>query len=224
MSALNLESIRQRQSESFASAAEVLAALSSPVRLRLVHLLSQAPQTVEVLAQKLGESVANTSMHLRKLALLGLVKAEVEAKHRRYLLHPGMFDFWERAQDFLQQFDAELFTLDASQEETIWALSVKETKALLDAGDALLLDVRPSDESAHWQFPKKWRVLAISGHELKNRLKEIPKNKKILVACRGRLCALGTFSVAQLNEAGFQAYRLPYSFHQLIPPTGGSEW
>lgn len=224
MANLSLDTIRQRQSESFASAAEILTALSSPVRLRLVHLLSQGPQTVEILSKKLGASVANTSMHLRKLALLGLVKAEVEAQHRRYLLHPAMFDFWEQTQDFLQHFDPQLFELTPTPDGARWELSARETRSLLDSGKAILLDVRPADERAHWDLPARWRVVAIAGHELRPRLAELPRTKKILVACRGRLCALGTFSVTQLRAAGLEAYRLPYSFHQLIPTAGGSEW
>ncbi len=60
------ELIKNRQDEIFLGISNLLSGISSPVRLKLLHFLSQAPLTVEVLSNKIDQSVANTSMHLRK--------------------------------------------------------------------------------------------------------------------------------------------------------------
>jgi DNA-binding transcriptional ArsR family regulator len=62
-----LNELKTKQDHLFNDASSILSSLSAPVRIKLIHFLSQAPLTVEVLSGKLGQSVANTSMHLRKM-------------------------------------------------------------------------------------------------------------------------------------------------------------
>jgi len=49
-------------------------ALSSPKRLEIIYLLSQAAKTVEMLAREMSLSMANTSQHLQRLKQARLVK------------------------------------------------------------------------------------------------------------------------------------------------------
>lgn len=61
-----------------------LAALAHPVRIGIIELLSvEGSQTATELAERLGESPANCSWHLRKLAEHSFVEGTGEGKGRR---------------------------------------------------------------------------------------------------------------------------------------------
>ena len=83
-----LKVLKQRQEDIFVSLASLLGAMAAPVRIRLIHFLSQAPLTVEVMASKVDQSVANTSMHIRKMLNEGLVTVESLGQKRLYTLAP----------------------------------------------------------------------------------------------------------------------------------------
>src|SRR5260370_21601667 len=59
-------------------------ASSSPIRLELLDLLSQAPRTVEALADQTGQSLANVSQHLQVLRAARLVEAAEEGLYVTY--------------------------------------------------------------------------------------------------------------------------------------------
>ncbi len=64
--------------------ARELAALAHPVRIAILELLSlEGPQTATELADRLDESPANCSWHLRKLAELSFVEETGDGRGRR---------------------------------------------------------------------------------------------------------------------------------------------
>jgi DNA-binding transcriptional ArsR family regulator len=207
-----LKVLKERQEDIFVSLASLLGAMASPVRIRLIHFLSQAPLTVEVMASKVDESIANTSMHLRKMLNEGLVNVETLGQKRLYSLSPSVIEFWEHFQDFAQKLDPS-FVLDIKDVygDINWAYSLNETKKMVRSKEVILLDVRPLDEALSNVDSED--VVHIPQADLKTGLKKLSKNKKILVFCRGRLCALSAFSVNYLRENGYKAYRLETSWN-----------
>jgi rhodanese-related sulfurtransferase/DNA-binding MarR family transcriptional regulator len=205
-----LKLLKERQEDIFVSLASLLGAMASPVRIRLIHFLSQAPLTVEVAAGKVDESIANTSMHLRKMLNEGLVSVETLGQKRAYSLAPEALEFWEHYQSFAQKLDPSLvLSTSGIYGDLNWTQSWSETKKLAKAGEVLLLDVRPNDEVIEGDSASF--VLHIPQSDLKTSLKKLPKKKPLLVFCRGRLCALSAYSVNYLREMGFNAYRLDVS-------------
>ena len=211
----NLQILKQQQVDIFESMAGILGALSAPVRIRLIHFLSQAPLTVEVLAAKTDQSMANTSMHLRKMLSEGLVTVESIGQKRLYTLMPTVLDFWESYQDFVQKLNP---SLKINSKELFgdinWTKDWEETLKLVKKKEIVFLDVRPNDEIVDEliEFPE---IVHISQQDLKLNLTKIPKRKMILVFCRGRMCALSAYSVNYLRENGFKAYRLEESWTRL---------
>lgn len=61
-------------------------ALAEPVRLRLLEALCDGPLTVGELAQRFGQSHANTSKHLLVLAAAGFVSRSEQGTRTRYAL------------------------------------------------------------------------------------------------------------------------------------------
>ena len=48
---------------------------------------------------------------------------------------------------------------------------------------------------------------------LEENIKNLPKDKKIIVYCRGRNCAYANLASKLLNDNGFQAYSLNQSYY-----------
>ncbi|HVL33489.1 MAG TPA: metalloregulator ArsR/SmtB family transcription factor, partial [Actinomycetota bacterium] len=69
---------RRAKDALFDGFAAVAKALGSGRRTEIIDLLSQAPRSVEEIAGEIGQSVANTSHHLRLLAGSGLVRSTKE--------------------------------------------------------------------------------------------------------------------------------------------------
>lgn len=203
-------SIREKQSEVFQSIADILGGLSSPVRIRLIHYLSQAPLTVEVLSKKINQSVANTSMHLRKMFAEKLVSVEVVGQRRLYSLHPAVNIFWEQVQDFSQALDK---SLKLELDDLNWDQSLDETLDLLSSGKAVILDVRPADEVI--DDLNMDQIIHIPYSEVEKKINLIPKRKFILVICRGRFCVLSANAVKELRTLGIKAYRLENSLFEI---------
>ena len=80
-------------------AAEVLAALANPTRLRIVNLLRKQPLAVGHLATALSLTQANASQHLAILLRAGVLVRESEGTTRRYSLRsakiPKLIDLIE---------------------------------------------------------------------------------------------------------------------------------
>src|SRR5437899_8576992 len=69
--------------DAFADAAK---ALASGRRAEIVDLLAQGERSVEEIADEIGQSVANTSHHLRSLARAGLVRTRRDGTRIFYAL------------------------------------------------------------------------------------------------------------------------------------------
>lgn len=188
--------------------AEVAAALSAPARLKLVQLLSQSPRTVDELSAQSGQSVANTSQHLQKLAKCGVVVARRDGSRRIYRLRSeSVALLWEGLQDLAEELIPDLSVFeDALTDRALSApVAPDEILSKVKANKAILLDVRDPVESAATLVPG---AKAIPLARLKAESASLPKSKTIFVYCRGRYCSLATEAVRQLRTFGFRAYRL----------------
>jgi DNA-binding transcriptional ArsR family regulator len=72
--------------DDFSQASDTFALLASPVRVRLLWLLSEDACDVGHLADRLGVSVATASHHLGRMRLAGLVSARSEGRRQVYSL------------------------------------------------------------------------------------------------------------------------------------------
>lgn len=70
----------------FLQAADTFAVLASPVRVRLLWLLSEQAGDVGHLADQVGVSLATASHHLGRMRLAGLVSARSEGRRQLYSL------------------------------------------------------------------------------------------------------------------------------------------
>jgi DNA-binding transcriptional ArsR family regulator len=209
---------KNRQDELFIQIASLLSGLASPVRLKIIHFLSQAPHSVEQLSLKLGQSVANTSMHLKKMQRENILKTETSGQKRIYSLsHPELKHFWEQIQDYAQAQDPTkiIDSNDIYNEDLVWKKNLKETIKEIKSQKIILLDVRPLDEVDELDPNYLKYVMHIPFDNLKKMKDDLPKNKDILIICRGRLCVMSNESTFHLRKMGFSAFKGNFSWFQL---------
>src|SRR5215831_16236876 len=80
--------------------AEVAKALASGRRAEIIDVLAQGERSVDDLAAEIGQSVANTSHHLRALARAGILTSRREGTRVYYRLASArVSDLWTAMRD-----------------------------------------------------------------------------------------------------------------------------
>ena len=186
--------------------AKVGKAMANGHRIELLDLLAQGERSVEVLASRADISVALASAHLQALRRAGLVAARRE----------GNFVLYRLADDDVYSLLASLRTVasrlgEAERAATRFlgapreAVSRSELVSRVLAGEAVVVDLRPSDEFEAGHIAG---ALSIPLAELEARLAELPEHVEIVAYCRGPYCAMSPQAVALLERAGRRARRL----------------
>lgn len=189
--------------------ARVGKAVANAHRIELLDLLSQGEQNVEELARKANLAFANTSQHLQVLSEARLVRTRREKNHVFYrLADNAVLHFTRELQALCQQQLAEVDQVVRLYFESREQMEPIDTRGLMNrvqAGDVIVLDVRPSGEYEAGHIPG---ALSVPMEELERRLTELPKDKEVIAYCRGPYCVLAVKAVALLRQHGFQAFRM----------------
>jgi len=191
----------------FAEFAAVGKVLGNPKRLELVDLLSQGARSVEALADAADVGVSTCSAHLQTLREAGLVESRREGKHVYYSLSgDDVAGLWEYLHRVAQRHrpHTELARRAYLGPEDTAAVDTDELLRRLEAGDVLLLDVRPAAEYAAGHLPG---AVHIPLEDLEQRLSELPADRKIVAYCRGQYCVLAHDAVQLLTAHGLTAHR-----------------
>jgi rhodanese-related sulfurtransferase/DNA-binding HxlR family transcriptional regulator len=202
-----MEGARERKDALFEAIALMGKGFASPVRLELLDLLAQAPRTVQELARASEQSMANASQHLQALQAAGLVSRQREGTSVRYALAgDDVLALWLALRNASAARLAEVER--AAREylgEGVEAIGRDELIARLSRGDAVLVDVRPSEEFAAGHIDG---ARSIPIDELERRLAELPEDREVIAYCRGPFCAYAHEAVRTLERSGRRARRL----------------
>lgn len=186
--------------------ARVGKALASPVRLELLDLLTQGERGVEDLAGAAGLRLSNASAQLQVLASAGLATCRRSGRRVYYRLAGDAAGLLAA---HLQQFACERlaeteraargYLGDVAALEPV---SREELARRIQAGDVLVLDVRPAAEYAAGHITG---AVGIPHDELSARLSELPGSTEIVAYCRGRYCVMAPEAVRILRRHGYAA-------------------
>ncbi|MEU9244480.1 metalloregulator ArsR/SmtB family transcription factor [Streptomyces sp. NPDC048385] len=196
---------KARLYEAFAASGK---ALASGKRLELLDLLAQGERTVDALAKAAGLNLTTASAHLQTLKQAGFVTTRREGVRIHYRL----------AGDDVAQLFAMLRKVAERHQAAVPAardaylgddgaveVSRAELQARVEAGDTVLLDVRPVEEYRAGHIPG---ALSIPVEELRERICELPEEAEAVVYCRGEYCVLAYDAVRLLTDRGRRAIRL----------------
>lgn len=189
--------------------ARLTRAMAHPKRLMLLDLLLQAPRTVEVLASQIGISVASVSQHLQVLRGARLVEAEKKGLYVTYRLADEQV--YDLLRDLRMVASHRLAEIEVARQQVraqsahLSAMSPDQLSECLQAGQIVLLDVRPPEEYSAAHLPG---AISIPLDELEGRLGELPQDRPIVAYCRGEYCLMARQAVAILQERGYLAHYL----------------
>lgn len=193
----------------YAEFALVAKACAHAHRLELLEHVAQGPLSVEMLAERVGLSVANASQHLRQLRDAGLVVATRDGKFVRYgLADDAVLDLLAVIGRVAERRRAEVTRIVSGyfdQRDAMEAITREELEARARAGLVTVIDVRPREEYALGHVRG---ALCVPFEELEVRLAEFDPAQEIVAYCRGPWCVLSFEAVARLRERGFTARRL----------------
>jgi rhodanese-related sulfurtransferase len=193
--------------------ADIAKALANGRRAELIDVLAQGERHVEELGDEIGQSLANTSFHLRTLAAAGLVVTRRD-KNRIYyrLASDRVVELWAALRDVAAAHHAELDALATAylgQRNELDQLSRTELAARLADGDVIVVDVRPPAEYAAGHIAG---ARSIPADRLTRELRNLPAGIEVVAYCRGPYCLLADDAVRLLRRKGHAARRLEDGF------------
>ena len=192
----------------FDAFAEVAKAMASGRRAEIVDVLAQGERSVEQLADEIGQSVANTSHHLRAMARAGVLRTRRDGTRIFYMLaSESVGEVWAAMRDIATEHVAainELAKAYIGDRAGLEPVTRRELEARLRAGDTVVLDVRPAAEfeAGHIAGARSMPVADL------RRLRSLAKDIEIVAYCRGPFCVYADDAVRQLRRRGFKARRL----------------
>lgn len=207
---------RQAKDELYDAFASVAKALGNGRRAEIIDLLAQGERSVEDVAGEIGQSVANTSHHLRSLATTGLLRSRRDGQRIIYrLTSDRVAELWAALRDVAATHVADVEVLAEAylgSRDVVEAVSADELASRLAKGRAVVVDVRPrlEYESGHIAGAR-----SIPIDDLEPALDALPRSREIIAYCRGPYCVYADEAVRLLRDKGFEARRLD---------TGYPEW
>lgn len=198
--------------EIFENLAELAQAVGHVNRLELLEHLAQGARSVEELSMRSGMAFANTSRHLQILRRAGIVRSERQGKKVIYrLTGPTEAVLLIKALGRMGEVHVaavarRLATSYRIHDDT--APTTREELAGLIA-EALVLDVRAEDEFAAGHIPG---AINIPMPGLHRHLARLPRDRRIVVYCRGPYCVQAYEAAGLLRSQGFDARRLEDGF------------
>lgn len=206
---MKIKTKREFKDQLYEQFARIGKALSNPHRLELVELLAQGERTVEQLAAEADLPIANASQHLQVLRAAQLVDVRWEGLYAYYRLgDERVFRIWQALRDLgeIQLAEVDRLVQNFLQERTpLQSINAAELVERMEAGNVLILDVRPESEFRSGHIPE---ARSIPVDELEERLSELPSDQEIIAYCRGPYCVFADEAVTLLQQHGYPARRL----------------
>lgn len=197
----------------FTQFAAVAKSLGHASRLELLEQLAQGERSVEVLAERTGLSVANTSQHLKQMRRTGIVGSRRDGKFILYsLADEAVLDVVSALRHIAERNVAEVDRVVRryfDDRDSLEPISRKDLLKKSRAGEVTVLDVRPPDEFAMGHVRG---AVNVPLRDLAARLAEFDPSQEIVAYCRSHYCVLSYEAVAALRARGFTVRRLEDGF------------
>ena len=189
--------------------ADVAKALANGRRAEIVDVLAQGERHVEDLADEIGQSIANTSFHLRVLAGAGLVVTRRERTRIYYRLASDRVGvLWAALREVtaahFEKLD-DLATAYLGDRDQLEQISREELARRIKAGDVIVIDVRPAVEYTAGHVAG---ARSVPIDKLARQLRHLPDDVEVVAYCRGPYCVFADDAVRLMRRRGRTARRL----------------
>jgi rhodanese-related sulfurtransferase len=165
------------------------------------------------LATETGLSLANASQHLQTLREAGLVESRKAGLFVHYrLADPAVFELCRSLRVVGERRLADLDRLvrqHFTSREQMESVTMTELLARANEGSVVIVDARPAHE---YEAGHIAGAVSVPIDELKERLRELPKNREVVAYCRGPYCVYADEAVQVLRAARRRAQRLEGGF------------
>jgi rhodanese-related sulfurtransferase len=197
----------------FDAFASVAAALGSGRRAEIVDVLAQGERSVEEVSLEIGQSVANTSHHLRLLARSGLLRSRREGNRVVYrLASERVGELWAAVRDVAAHHVAEVAVLARDylgDRAEVEHLSAAELRERLERGEVVVLDVRAAAEYRGGHIAG---AVSAPLDQLASIASGLSRRREVVAYCRGPYCVYADDAVRLLRAQGLRARRLDVGF------------
>ncbi len=188
-------------------------AVANGRRAELVDVLAQGERSVEALATEIGQSVANTSQHLRILAGSGLVASRRDGTRVIYRLAGAEVEaLWAALRAVATAHVAgieRLSTAYLGDRDGLEQVTRQELARRLRADGVVAWDVRPLAEYTAGHIKG---AVSVPPGEVRRRLRGVPIDVDVVAYCRGPFCVYADDAVRALTRKGRRAVRLEDGF------------
>lgn len=197
----------------FAQLARAAKGIAHPSRLDLIEAMAQGEKSVEALSRACGMAFSNVSHHLQILKDCGLAVSRKEGLQVFYRLAdaevPMMLATLRRIAERQLAEVERIVRENFESRDALQPVRRAELLKMARGGDAVVIDVRPSEEYAAGHIAGAVNVPLDS---LSRFLKKLPKEQEIVAYCRGPYCMLAFEAVEKLRKKGYRARRLEEGF------------
>jgi rhodanese-related sulfurtransferase len=182
-------------------------ALANPKRLEVLDLLAQGPRHVEALAEEMGLSIASASQHIQVLKNARLLDSTRQGTRTVYrLADRSVLRLLLAVRSVAETQLAELDRINRERGDgEREALSREELERLIREGEVVVVDVRPPQEFQHGHLPG---ALSLPFDTLPQGIEALPRDRDIVLYCRGAYCLWAEEALGLLRERGFRASRV----------------
>ncbi len=194
------------QADLYAQLARIGKVVMHPKRIELLELLCQAERSVEALAEATGLKLTTASAHLQVMRQARLVETRRDGTRVYYRAAGeevcrfiGTLGDLGRAR--LAEVDQILRATDPGAHGAE-RVSRVELLARVQAGEVVVLDVRPAEEYSAGHIPG---AVSLPLEHLEARLDELDPGVEVVAYCRGPLCLLAPEAVTLLRHRGRRA-------------------
>ena len=187
--------------------------MASGRRSELIDVLAQGERHVDELAAEIGQSVANTSFHLRVLAGAGLVTTRRDGTRVYYRLASSrVAELWSALRDVAAAHYDEIDALARAylgRRDELDQITRAELVQRIDDGEVVVIDVRPTTEydAGHIAGAR-----SVPADRLVRELSSLPDELEVVAYCRGPYCVFADDAVRLLRRRGRRARRLEDGF------------
>ncbi len=208
---------RRAKDALFDAFGEVAKALGNGRRAELIDVLAQGERHVDDLAAEIGQSLANTSFHLRVLAAAGVVTTRREGTRIYYRLTSARVgELWAALRDVAAAHHEQLDELAAAylgDRGRLEQIGQAELAERISAGDVVVIDVRPAAEFAAGHISG---ARSIPIDDLADNIRNLPAGIEVVAYCRGPYCVFADDAVRLLRRRGRSARRLADGFPEWV--------